>query len=267
AVELGAPALVVPSAGNAAGAMSAYAALAGVEAHVFMPKDVPAPFRVECEVLGAHVTLVDGLITDCGRMAREQARQHGWFDVSTLREPYRVEGKKTMAYELHEQLDPSYFNGVWIYPTGGGTGIVGMWKALQEIAAMGWIGKSRPRFVAVQPTGCQPIVRAFQQGLDHAPAWEGAKTVADGLRVPSAIGDFLILQALYESQGTAIAVEDAELLQGARDLGRFTGIFPSPEGGATFAALRRLLDTGWIKPEDPVVLFNTGGGLKYYQAF
>ncbi|HEY3997728.1 MAG TPA: threonine synthase [Candidatus Xenobia bacterium] len=265
AVELGAKGLVIPSAGNAAGAMSAYAAQAGLPAHVFMPADVPAPFRIECEVLGATVTLVDGLITDCGARARAAAQEHGWFDVSTLKEPYRVEGKKTLGYELFEQL--GRLPDVVIYPTGGGTGMVGMWKAFQEMEAMGWIDGRRPRMVSVQSTGCAPIVRAFEQGDQHAAMWEGARTVADGLRVPAAVGDFLILQAVRESSGTAVAIADADLLQGARTLSRLSGTFAAPEGGACMAAYLKLRNSGWLRDGEQVVLFNTGTGLKYHHAF
>jgi threonine synthase len=262
AFELGAQSLAIPSAGNAAGALSAYAAAAGLPAHVFMPADVPAPFRIECAVLGAHVTLVDGLITDCGARVRAGAAEHGWFDCSTLREPYRIEGKKTMGYELAEQLGWTLPD-VIIYPTGGGTGLIGMWKAFDELEQMGLIGAERPRMVSVQSTGCAPIVRAFEAGADHAPPWEGAHTVADGLRVPAAIGDFLILDAIRASNGTAVAVEDHEMLAYARTMGAYTGIFPAPEGAACLAAQVHLLQRGWIGPHETVVLFNTGTGLKY----
>ena len=262
AYELGAKALAIPSAGNAAGAMSAYAAAAGLPAHVFMPADVPHPFQAECAVLGAEVTLVDGLITDCGVRVREGVAEFGWFDVSTLREPYRIEGKKTMGYELAEQLGWTLPD-VVIYPTGGGTGIIGMWKAFDELEQMGLIDAKRPRMVTVQSTGCAPMVQAFHDGVEHAPAWQGARTVADGLRVPAAVGDFLILRALRASDGTAVAVEDDTMLEYARVMGRLTGIFPAPEGAACLAAQVRLLQEGWIAPNETVVLFNTGTGLKY----
>ncbi len=262
AYELGAKELAIPSAGNAAGAMCAYAAAVGLPAHVFMPADVPLPFRAECRVLGAEVTLVDGLITDCAARVREGVQKHGWFDCSTLKEPYRVEGKKTMGYEIAEQLGWTLPE-VIIYPTGGGTGIVGMWKAFDEMERMGLIGPARPRMVSVQSTGCAPIVRAFQEGKEHAEMWPGAKTVADGLRVPAAVGDFLILRAIRESRGTAIAVPDEEMLRCADLMGATTGIFPAPEGAACLAAEIALLKSGWIKPEERVVLFNTGTGLKY----
>lgn len=262
AYELGAQEIAIPSAGNAAGAMSAYAAAAGLAAHVYMPTDVPATFQVECKELGANVTLVDGLINDCGAKVKEGVEAHGWFDVSTLKEPYRLEGKKTMGYELAEQLNWTLPD-VIIYPTGGGTGLVGMWKAFDEMEQMGLIGSERPRMVTVQSEGCAPIVRAFQEGTEHAELWQGAKTVADGLRVPVAVGDFLILQALRESNGTAVAVSDQEMLDYARVMGRNTGVFPAPEGAACLAAQAHLLRDGWIKPDETVVLFNTGTGLKY----
>ncbi|HID88243.1 MAG TPA: threonine synthase [Anaerolineales bacterium] len=260
--ELGVREVVIPSAGNAAGAMAAYAARAGVKAHVYMPRDVPAPFLLECQTLGAEVVLVDGLITDCGREARRAAEANGWFDVSTLKEPYRLEGKKTMGYELAEQFGWELPD-VIIYPTGGGTGLIGMWKAFRELGELGWIGEPRPRMVAVQPTGCAPIVRAFHAGAEFAEPWRDAHTVAAGLRVPAAVGDFLILRALRESGGTAVAVSDEALLQGQRRMARLEGIFACPEGGATVAALEVLLDQGWISPDEHVVLFNTGTGLKY----
>ena len=262
AVELGAKALAIPSAGNAACAMSAYAAAAGLPAHVFMPADVPSLFQVECRELGAQVNLVDGLINDCGVKVREGVAAHGWFDVSTLREPYRIEGKKTMGYEIAEQMGWTLPD-VIIYPTGGGTGLVGMWKAFDEMEQMGLIGPQRPRMVSVQSTGCAPIVRAFEQRTEFAELWQGAKTVADGLRVPVAIGDFLILRAIRASGGVAVAVPDEEMLSYARVMGSKTGIFPAPEGAACLAAQVHLLEQGWIGPDEKVVLFNTGSGLKY----
>lgn len=260
--ELGAAAVAVPSAGNAAGAMSAYAAAAGLPAYVFMPADVPVPFRVECRALGAHVTLVDGLINDCAVRVRAGAAEGRWFDLSTLREPYRVEGKKTMGYELAEQLGWRLPD-VIIYPTGGGTGLIGMWKAFDELEQLGLIGPQRPRMVCVQSSGCAPIVRAFTAGQEHAPLWPGARTVADGLRVPVAIGDFLIIRALRASGGTALTVDDAEMLEWSTRMGAASGVFPAPEGGACLAAQVRLLEQGWITPDQTVVLFNTGTGLKY----
>ncbi len=262
AYELGAKEIAIPSAGNAAGAMSAYAAAAGLPAHVFMPADVPSLFRVECTQLGASVTLVDGLINDCGVKVREGVEQYGWFDVSTLKEPYRIEGKKTMGYEVAEQMGWELPD-VIIYPTGGGTGLVGMWKAFDEMEQLGLIGAKRPRMVSVQSTGCAPIVRAYEQGAEFAELWQGAKTVADGLRVPVAVGDFLILRAIRASGGTALAVADEEMLAYAQIMGKCTGVFPAPEGAAVLAAQVKLLEQGWIKPDERVVLFNTGSGLKY----
>ena len=260
--ELGVKAVSIPTAGNAGCAMSAYAAMAGMEAHVFMPADVPKPFINECRVLGATVTLIDGLITDCGRAAREGVEKYGRFDVSTLKEPYRIEGKKTMGYELAEQLDWTLPD-VIIYPTGGGTGLVGMWKAFDEMEKLGWIGGKRPRMVTVQSDGCAPMVKAFREGKEFAEPWPNARTIADGMRVPAAVGDFLILRALRESHGTAIAIPDAEILEGTWLMGKTQGIWPAPEGGATLAALLELKKQGWIGAGETVVLFNTGNGAKY----
>ncbi len=262
ASELGVTEVVIPSAGNAAGAMAAYAAHAGMKAHVFMPKDVPLPFRMECAAYGADVTLVDGLITDCGKRAQAGATDHGWFDVSTLKEPYRLEGKKSMGYELAENFGWSLPD-VVIYPTGGGTGLIGMWKAFSELESLGWIGNKRPRMVSVQAEGCAPIPRAFAAGETFASPWEGAFTVAAGLRVPQAIGDFLILQALRESDGTAIAVSDEALIAARYNMASNEGVFACPEGGAALAALNTLLVQGLIRHDETVVLFNTGTGLKY----
>lgn len=263
---LGVTTVSVPSAGNAGNAMAAYAAKAGLRAEVFLPKDVKEPFARECILYGAGVTLVDGLITDAARVAAEKGGPLGWYDVSTLKEPYRIEGKKTMAYELAEQMDWRYPD--WIlYPTGGGTGMVGMWKAFDELEAIGWIApQRRPRMVSVQADGCAPIVRAFEQGLEKAPMWENAATVADGLRVPRAIGDFLVLRAVRESGGTALSVPDNEMVDGMITIGSTEGVSAAPEGGAALAALERLLAAGTIKPHESVVLFNTGGALKYLDA-
>ena len=266
AKELGARKLAVPSAGNAGGALAAYAARAGIEAHVFMPLDVPIANRLECELSGAQVTLVDGLITDCARLVQERKEQECWFDVSTLKEPYRVEGKKTMGYEIAEQLGWKLPD-VILYPTGGGTGLIGMWKAFDEMEQMGWIGTERPRMVSVQAAGCSPIVRAFESGATEAGTFENAHTVAAGLRVPRAIADFIMLDIIRRSGGTAIAVTDEELLQDARELSAATGICACPEGGACLSALKKLLHSGGIQPEETVVLFNTGTGLKYLEAF
>jgi threonine synthase len=263
AARLGARILSIPTAGNAGNAMAAYAAKAGLEAKVFMPRDVKPPFVRECELYGADVTLVDGLITDAGRMAAEQGKPLGWYDVSTLKEPYRIEGKKTMGYEVAEQLGWTLPD--WIlYPTGGGTGMVGMWKAFDELAALGWIDpQRRPHMVTVQAAGCAPIVRAFEEGAEKSRMWETAVTIADGLRVPKAIGDFLVLRAVRESGGAAVAVGDADMVTGMRDAGRLEGISAAPEGGAAVHALRVLVAAGRIKPHETVVVFNTGGALKY----
>jgi len=263
AARLGARVLSVPSAGNAANAMAAYAAAAGIPAKVFMPRDVKVPFIRECELYGAEVTLVDGLITDAGRIAAETGQPLGWYDVSTLKEPYRIEGKKTMAYELGEQLDwrlPDWI----VYPTGGGTGMVGMWKAFDELERIGWLApQRRPRMISVQAEHCAPIVRAFEQGADRSDPWVGARTIADGLRVPKAVGDFLVLRAVRESGGTALAVTDAEMVAAMRELGSREGISAAPEGGASLQALKRLVADGQVGADDTVVLFNTGGALKY----
>ncbi|MCL6098947.1 MAG: threonine synthase [Bacteroidetes bacterium] len=262
AFELGVKEVSIPSAGNAAGAMCAYASLAGMKSFVFMPKDVPQPFISECNALGAEVTLVDGLITDCGKLAAEGVKKFGRFDVSTLKEPYRIEGKKTMGYEIAEQFNWELPD-VIIYPTGGGTGLIGMWKAFDEMEKLGWINAKRPRMVTVQSSGCAPMVKAFHEGKEFAEMWNGAKTIADGLRVPAAVGDFLILRALRESNGTAVAVDDDQILESTNEIGRTEGIFAAPEGGATLAALKVLLKDRWIKSNESVVLFNTGSGHKY----
>jgi threonine synthase len=260
---LGATTLSVPSAGNAGNALAAYAAAAGLTAKVFLPKDVKPPFKKECVLYGADVTLVDGLITDAGRIAAETGGPLGWYDVSTLKEPYRIEGKKTMAYELAEQLAWSYPDWI-IYPTGGGTGMVGMWKAFEELEAIGWMPRARrPRMVSVQADGCAPIIRAFEQGTEKAAMWEHATTIADGLRVPRAIGDFLILRAIRESGGTAVSVPDASMVDGMIQIGSMEGISAAPEGGAALAAIKRLVRNGTIRADESVVLFNTGGALKY----
>jgi threonine synthase len=263
AKTLGAKTIVLPTAGNAGNAAAAYAAAAGIECQVFIPKDAKRAFVDECHLYGAEVTLVDGLITDAGRIARERAKTGGWYDVSTLREPCRVEGKKTMGFELAEQLDWKLPDWI-IYPTGGGTGLVGMWKAFQEMEAIGWLEPGRrPHMVSVQPTGCAPIVRAFEQGGLKAPLWENAHTVADGLRVPTAIGDFLILAAMRESHGAGVAVPDEELLADMKLIGKLSGVSASPEGAAAVSAARRLVEAGRIGRDDTVVAFNTGGALKY----
>ena len=266
AKELGLKKLAAPSAGNAGGALAAYCALANIEAHIFMPRDTPRANVIECEVAGAHVTLVDGLITDCGAEVARRKDAEGWFDVSTLKEPYRVEGKKTLGYEIAEQ-SAWVLPDVIVYPTGGGTGLVGMWKAFDEMQELGWIGEKRPRMISVQAAGCAPIVRAFDKGESSAEEVAHATTIASGLRVPKAIGDFLILNAIRESDGLAITVTDEELIAGARELARREGIFAAPEGGACVPALRKLIERGKVKPGERVVLFNTGSGIKYLDAF
>ena len=266
AKELGVKKLAVPSAGNAAGALAAYAANAGMEAFIFMPADTPKANIVECEQTGANVTLVDGLITDCGKIVAERKDAEGWFDVSTLKEPYRVEGKKTMGYELAEQFDWELPD-VIMYPTGGGTGLIGMWKAFDEMEEMGWIGEKRPRMVTVQSSTCAPIVRAFENGERFAAEFENASTVASGLRVPKAIGDFLILDAIRASGGTAVSVTDAELVAAVAEIGAATGIFTAPEGAACLPALRKLIADGSVHEGEKVVIFNTGAGVKYLEAF
>jgi len=255
--------LAAPSAGNAAGALAAYAAAAGVEAHLFMPKDVPFANYLEAVVYGANVTLVDGLISDCGRLVAERKEKEGWFDVSTLKEPFRVEGKKTMGYELVEQLGWEYPEAVF-YPTGGGVGLIGMWKAFAELEELGWVraGK-RPRMVAVQAAGCAPVVRAFEHGEGVSEMWRDAATFASGLRVPKPYGDYIMLEILRESGGLAVALPDEEILASLKDWARNEGIFLCPEGAAATAAYDRLLKMGYLKPENRVVLFNTGAGLKY----
>jgi len=264
--ELGATKLAVPSAGNAAGALAAYAARAGLECFIFMPRDTPRANVVECEQTGAHVTLMDGLITDCGAEVARRKEAEGWFDVSTLKEPYRLEGKKTLGYELAEQLEWNLPD-VIVYPTGGGTGLIGMWKAFGEMEEMGWIGSKRPRMVTVQAAGCAPIVRAFEEGKRFADEFPNAATIASGLRVPRAIGDFLIIDAIRESGGNAIAVTDDELIAATREIGAAEGLFCAPEGAACLPALRELMRTGEVNSDDRVVLFNTGAGVKYLEAF
>ncbi|HTT21174.1 MAG TPA: threonine synthase [Candidatus Sulfotelmatobacter sp.] len=259
--------LAIPSAGNAAGALAAYAAAAGVEAHIFMPKDVPAANRIECDYYGAQVTLVDGLISDCASKVADMKKEsfwekEGWFDVSTTKEPYRVEGKKTMGYEVAEQLGWRMPQGI-IYPTGGGVGLLGMWKAFEEMEALGWIGSERPRMIVVQSAGCAPIVKAWDEGRQSAEMWRNAATLASGLRVPKPYGDYLILEILRKSRGAAVSATDDEILEATRHWAKTEGIFAAPEGAACLVAYRKLRATGFFKPEDTVVLFNTGSGLKY----
>ena len=264
--ELGVRKLAVPSAGNAAGALAAYARRAGLEAYIFMPKDTPAANVIECRQTGASVTLIDGLITDCGRIVAERKEAEGWFDVSTLKEPYRVEGKKTMGYELAEQFGWELPE-VILYPTGGGTGLIGMWKAFDEMERMGLIGSARPRMVSVQAEGCAPIIRAFHAGADIGVEIDHPQTIAAGLRVPRAVGDFIMLDILRKSNGAAVSVTDQELLRAVREIGQAEGLFAAPEGAATLPALRTLLANGQVSRDERVVLFNTGSGLKYLDAF
>src|SRR5437016_5640140 len=266
AKHVGATKLAVPSAGNAGGALAAYAARAGVEAHIFMPHDTPRANIIECRELGAHVSLIDGLITDCGAEIARRKTAEGWFDMSTLKEPYRVEGKKTLGYELAEQLDWQLPD-VILYPTGGGTGLIGMWKAFDEMEKLGWIGKNRPRMFAVQAAGCAPIVRAFEAGGKTAAKVQDAYTMASGLRVPKAIGDFLILNILRQSSGGAIAVDDEEMIRVAREVGSSEGLFVAPEAAACFAALKSLRSAGKIGSGERVVIFNTGSGIKYLDCY
>ena len=262
AVELGVEEFVIPTAGNAGGALAAYAARAGKQAHVYMPSDAPLINIMEVQVTGADLHLVNGLINDAGREAAADAKEGGWFDVSTLKEPYRVEGKKIMGYELALMFDWQLPD-VIIYPTGGGTGLIGMWKAFDEMEQLGWIGSHRPRMVAAQSTGCAPIVKAFHDGVDEAEPWQNASTMAGGLRVPVAIGSRLMLTALRDSGGTAVAVPDSEIREAERLLATMEGMFVSLEAAATVAALQKLVADNWVKPDERIVVFNTGSGLKY----
>ena len=266
AKKLGATKLAIPSAGNAAGALAAYAAAAHLEAHIFMPTDVPESNYLESMAYGAHVTLVDGLISDCGRIVAERKQREGWFEVSTLKEPYRIEGKKTMGYEVAEQFNWKLPAAI-LYPCGGGVGLIGMWKAFTEMEALGWIGSERPKMISVQATGCAPITRAFEAGKSESEFWQNAHTVSSGLRVPKALGDFLVLKALRESHGTAISVTDEESIDAALELARLEGTFAAPEGGACVAAARHLYQTGFLKPEENVVIYITGSGSKYAEAY
>ena len=266
AKELGIKCVALPSAGNAAGAMAAYGARAGLEVYVFMPEDAPKVNAVESDVVGAKVVYVKGLISDAGKLVKDGVPEMGWFSVTTLGEPYRVEGKKTMGLEVAEQLDWKLPD-VIIYPTGGGTGIIGMWKVFDELEEMGWIGSERPRMISVQAEGCSPIVRAYREGKEESTFFEGASTVAAGLRVPKALGDFLILEAVRESGGEAIAVSDEELMSDVRLVSRLEGIFACPEGAATISALRKMVEQGHVDRDERVVLFNTGSGLKYTDLF
>jgi len=259
--------LAAPSAGNAGGALAAYSAAVGLEAYVFMPKDVPLANRLEVAASGAHLTLVDGLISDCGRMVAERKDQEGWFDVSTLKEPFRIEGKKTMGYEVAEQLGWRLPDAI-LYPTGGGVGLIGMWKAFAEMEELGWIhsGK-RPKMICIQASGCAPIIKALRENKATSEMWQDAHTLAAGLRVPKAYGDFIILDIIRQSGGTAVAVDDDAIMAGVKDLATNEGIFAAPEGGAAMAAYRELLESGFLKESEEVVLFNTGSGYKYLDTF
>ncbi len=254
--------LAMPSAGNAGSALAAYAAASGIEAHIFMPQDVPLSNRVECEIYGAKITLVNGLISDCARIVSERKEREGWFDFSTLKEPYRVEGKKTMAYELFEQLDGKLPDAV-IFPSGGGVGVIGMWKAFEEMEQLGWIGEERPRMIAVQASGCAPIVKAWEEGKSVCEVWSDASTLAGGLRVPRPYGDYLVLKILKYSDGIAVSVSDDEIMDAVRSWASTEGIFAAPEGAASLAAYRKLRSSGFLSEKDRTVLFNTGTGLKY----
>jgi threonine synthase len=263
---LGVDTIALPTAGNAGGAAAAYAAHAGLQCIVAMPADTPAAIVLETRACGADVRLIDGLISDCGAFIADQAPKHGWYEVSTLKEPYRIEGKKTMGYELWEEFDGALPD-VIVYPTGGGVGLIGMWKAFEELEAMGLIGRARPRMIAAQAEGCAPIVKAFEQHATASVKWENAATVAAGLRVPKALGDFIILADIYESHGEAIAVSDEALMSACRDMARFEGIFAAPEGGAGLAAIQTLVAQRKIARDESVVLFNTGSGYKYLEAW
>ncbi len=266
AQKLGLRRLAIPSAGNAASALAAYAALAGLEAHIFMPSDVPQANFLECKSLGACVTLVNGLISDCGREVAERKEREGWFDISTLREPYRIEGKKTMGYEIAEQFDWQLPDTI-LYPCGGGVGLIGIWKAFGELEELGWIGSKRPKMVAVQAEGCAPITRAFEQNAQMSEFWPSAHTLASGLRVPKPIGDQLVLRAVRESGGVALSVSDREMIDAGLLLGKCEGLFAAPETGACVAALKRLLESGFLTPEEEVVIISTGSGLKYLETY
>ena len=266
AKALGAKTLAIPTAGNAGGALAAYAALAGLHCVIAMPADTPAANVMECRAFGADVRMINGLISDCGKFIAENKTKEGWFDFSTLKEPYRIEGKKTMGYELWEEFGGKLPD-VIVYPTGGGVGLIGMWKAFEEMEEMGWIGLERPRMVTVQAAGCAPVVEAFEKGGESSEFWNNAATIASGLRVPKALGDFLILSALRASGGAAVAATDEEMLAACRDMASLEGIFAAPEGGATVVAIQKLLARKEVKPDETIVLFNTGTGYKYAEAW
>jgi threonine synthase len=258
--------VAIPTAGNAGGALAAYAARAGIEAHVFMPRDVPIANYVEARSFGAKVNLIDGLISDCAKRVADGKTSEHWFDVSTLKEPYRIEGKKTMGLEAADQFGWQLPDAIF-YPTGGGVGMIGMWKAFDELEQLGWIGKKRPKMIAAQAEGCRPIVRAFEDGAEFSEFWQGAETVASGLRVPKPLGDYLVLQAIRESGGTAVAVSDVEMMDACEELAFSEGLFVAPEGGACIAALRRLRRSGFLKPNERILIYNTGSGYKYLDAW
>ncbi len=264
--SLGVETIALPTAGNAGGAAAAYAAHAGIGCVIAMPEDTPTANILEARAFGADVRLIDGLISDCGRYIGENAAEHGWFEVSTLKEPYRIEGKKTMGYELWEELGGKLPD-VIVYPTGGGVGLIGMWKAFAELGEMGLVDAHRPRMISAQAAGCAPIVKAFEEHADVSEFWEGAATVASGLRVPKALGDFLVLAGVYESNGAAVAATDAEMMHACRQMAELEGIFAAPEGGAALVAVEKLLAKGAISPDESVVVFNTGSGYKYLEAW
>ncbi|PYS43391.1 MAG: threonine synthase [Acidobacteria bacterium] len=265
-VELGITKVAIPTAGNAGGALAAYAAAAGIEAHVFMPRDVPLANFLEAKAFGAKVTLVDGLISDCARRVADGKATEQWFDLSTLKEPYRIEGKKTMGLEAAEQFGWDVPDAIF-YPTGGGVGMIGMWKAFRELEQLGWIGPKRPKMIAVQAEGCQPIVRAFEQNAEFSEFWQGASTLASGLRVPKPLGDFLVLQAVRQSGGTTLAVSDAETMDACEELASREGLFVAPEGGACIAALKKLRRSEFLGRKDRILIYNTGSGYKYLEAW
>ena len=266
AKELGVRSIALPSAGNAAGALAAYGARGGMKVYVFMPEDAPLSNKLESYICGAHVYLVKGLISQAGKIVAEGSKTQGWFNMATFKEPYRDEGKKTMGLEIAEQFEWTLPD-VIIYPTGGGTGLVGMWKAFEELEEMGWVSPKKPRMISVQAKGCAPIVKAFQEGKERTEFWEEASTIAAGLRVPKSLADFLVLRALRESKGHALAVSDAEILESVKEMAREEGIFPCPEGAATLAGVKNLLNQGLVDPDEKIVLFNTGSGLKYLELF
>ena len=258
--------IAIPSAGNAASALAAYAAAAGIEAHIFMPQDVPVANLVECKIYGAKVTLVDGLISDCAKIVNSRKAEEGWFDISSLKEPFRVEGKKTMGLEVAEQLNWKLPDAIF-YPTGGGVGLIGMWKGFDELESLGWIGPQRPKMIAVQAAGCAPISKAWEEHKPVSEFWENARTVASGLRVPKAYADYIILDILKKSGGTAVSATDAEIISAVREWAATEGIFAAPEGAACLVAYRKLIDSGFLSADDTAVLFNTGSGLKYIDTF